>query len=114
LIDATGGISVFSSSKQFGYTVQEGDSLSVSGTISQFNGLLEIEADTIEFFSAGHPLKSPSVVTILDESAESDLIRLEQVELVTPSQWKTTGGSFNVDITDGIDVYTMRISENVN
>ncbi|MBF97705.1 MAG: hypothetical protein CMI36_01835 [Owenweeksia sp.] len=114
LIDQTGGISVFSGSKKFGYTVKEGDSISVSGTILQFNGLLEIEPDTLEFWSSGHNLKSPVLVTALDESTESNLVEIENVTLVTPSQWKTSGGSFNVDITDGTNTYVMRIDENVD
>ncbi len=114
LIDPTGGIAVFSSSKQFGYTVQEGDSISVSGTILQFNGLLEIEPDTVELWSTGHSLKTPIIVTALDESTESDVVEIENVTLVTPSQWQTSGGSFNVDITDGINIYVMRIDEDVD
>ncbi|HNW00421.1 MAG TPA: hypothetical protein PKL06_13685, partial [Chitinophagales bacterium] len=47
LIDATGGISVFSFDQTFGYTVTEGDEVTVQGVISQFNGLNEIEPDTL-------------------------------------------------------------------
>ena len=113
LIDATGGISVFSFADAFGYTVTEGDNITVNGTIDQFNGLTEIIPDTILFNSSGNPLKIPTDFTVLDESTESDLVRtLNYVYLTNEAQWLGDGTSFNVDITDGGSTYTMRIDNN--
>ncbi len=114
LIDQTGGIAVFSSSKQFGYTVTEGDSISVSGRILQFNGLLEIEPDTIRLWSGGNTLNIPTVVTQLGEATESQLIQLDSVTIVNPAQWQTSGGSFNVNVSDGTNTYVMRIDEDTD
>ena len=112
--DATGGINVFSFSNVSNYMVMEGDSVKIGGTIGQFRGLTQISPDSIIVVATGRTLKMPTVVTALNESTESDLIKIEDVQLVTPSQWQVTGGSFNVDITDGTNTYTLRVDENTS
>ncbi|MEZ5014673.1 MAG: T9SS type A sorting domain-containing protein [Chitinophagales bacterium] len=115
LIDPTDGISVFSFTDTFGYTVAEGDKVKVTGTITQFNGLTEIEPDTIEFVSAANPLKTPTATTALGEPAESDLIEFDFTgsHVHDPSQWLGDGSSFNVDIMDGVgNITQIRIDDN--
>jgi plastocyanin len=113
LIDADGdGIGVFSNSDDFGYTVTEGDEVVVRGTVGQFNGLTQLEVDTIEMISAGNTLLEPTVVDSLGEYTESQLITLETMQLVDPAQWLESG-SFNVLITNGIDTFEMRIDEDL-
>ena len=110
LIDGTGGIMVFSND-DFGYTVTEGDHVILRGKIEEFFCLTQIRPDTLWLVGQNNPLANPTIVTTpLDESHESELIRINDVELVTPSQW-TGSGSFNVDITDGTNVYAMRIDD---
>src|SRR4029079_16287581 len=90
LIDNTGGINVFSFDKTFGYTVTEGDEVEVKGMITQFNGLTEIEPDTLIFISSGNPLKTPTSFIALGEDTESDLVKKTFVtgyEFDDPSQW---------------------------
>lgn len=112
LIDSTAGISVFDFSNDFGYSVQEGDKLNVIGTITQYNGLTEIEPDTVIYISSGNPLKSPAMVTDLGEATESDLVTLQPVvHFVDSTQWLGDGSAFNVDVTDGISTWAMRIDE---
>ena len=113
IIDATGGIGVFSSN-DYGYTVQEGDSVVVPGTISQFNGLTQVNPDTIVLVSSGNDLVTPTVITSLGESTESELIRFNDAYLVTPSQWPTSTGSANVDITNGTDTILVRIDSDTD
>ncbi|RMG76394.1 MAG: hypothetical protein D6714_21435 [Bacteroidetes bacterium] len=113
IIDATGGISVFSGT-DLGYTVKEGDELVIQGKIGQFNGLTQILPDNIIFASANNPLATPMVVTALDESTESELIRIDNLTLVDPAQWTNTGSGFNVDVTDGVNTYQMRIDNDVD
>lgn len=108
IIDATDGINVFSFDDVSGYTVNEGDEIEVIGEIDQFNGLTEIIPETITLIGTG-TLKTPTDVTALDESTESDLVRITNVSLVDPAQWTNSGSGFNVDITDGTNTYTMRI-----
>ncbi len=114
LIDNTGGINVFSFSKTFGYTVAEGDKVKVQGAIAQFNGLTEIEPDTLLFISSGNALKSATYVTDINESTESDLVNLfvGLFNFVDPSQWLGDGTSFNVQMSDGTTTFTIRIDDN--
>lgn len=111
--DATGGIVVFSTSANY-YTVTEGDQIIVRGTIGQFNGLNQINPDTILFVSAGNTLEDPELVTELNESTEAKLVRINQVWLVSPAQWTNSGAGFNIDLTDGTNAYSMRIDNDCN
>lgn len=111
--DATDGIQVFSAGNNFGYTVTEGDSVVVSGTLEFFSGMTQLGSlDTIYKVGTG-TLLSPVVTPDLDESTESELVRLNGVHLVTPSQWDTTAhaSGFSCDITDGVGTWTLRIDE---
>ena len=111
LIDATDGINVFGfNDVPSGYTVTEGDEIRVVGAIGFFNGLTEMIVDSIEFISAGNTLKTPTIVTSLGENTESDLIKIEAVTLVDPTQWAMTG-SFNVDVRNATDTITIRIDD---
>lgn len=114
IIDATGGIGVFSGLEFFGYDVKEGDLLTVRGTIDQFRGLTQINLDTLWKLSSDNPLKSPSLVSKLDESTESELVELKNLTLVNPSEWKGDGSSFNVTLTDGLNQFVMRIDDNTD
>ncbi|MDV7398529.1 hypothetical protein RZS08_44400, partial [Arthrospira platensis SPKY1] len=104
------GIVVFNNAMDFGYTVQEGDEVRVQGVIDQFNGLQQIIAEDVELLSTDNPLLDPEVVTQLGEETESRLVKIENVSLVDPAQWTSTGTGFNVDVTDGINTYVVRIS----
>lgn len=110
LVDPTDGITVFKASGDLGYTATEGDSIAVYGKLSPFNGLNEIAADSIKVISSGHALKPARVITQLDESAESNLVKLKGVHLVDPSQWTGSGSGFNVKVTTGgADTIEVRI-----
>lgn len=114
LIDATGGIGVYSSNDFGGYVVTEGDELTLKGTISQFNGLTQINPDSLEIISTGNALVVPPVVTALDESTESELVTITNLTLVDPASWDVSGGSFNADFTDGTNTYAIRIDSDVD
>ena len=115
LIDSTDGINVFSPLSDFGYAeVVPGDSLRVRGTIAQFAGLTQIIADTVLYEGSGFLTEQPPLVQELNESTESHVIRLKCVELVDPEQWTNSAPSFEVDITTGNAVYTMRIDANTD
>ncbi|MFN8288186.1 MAG: T9SS type A sorting domain-containing protein [Chitinophagales bacterium] len=110
--DATDGIAVFSSQSNFGYVVTEGDSVTVVGEVSFFNGLTEVGLlDTVYKVGVG-AVPAPTVVQDLDETTEAEIVRLNNVHLVTPSQWSNTGASgFTVDITDGQNTWAVKIDE---
>lgn len=108
LIDATGGINVFSPADVDSYTVNQGDLLQIKGQIIQFNGLTEIIPHQIAV-NGTQALNTPTIVTVLDESTESELVKIETMKLADPTQWTNAGSGFNVDITDGILTFVMRI-----
>ncbi len=112
--DAGDGIGVFSGNQNFGYTVTEGDEVVVQGEIDQFNGLLQIGADTVLFESAGNALATPDVVTALGEATESQLVTIENVTLVDPAAWGDGFSGFNVEVTDGANTITVRIDNDVD
>jgi hypothetical protein len=120
LIDDSGnGIAVSSLGGQFGYpTVTEKDKIKVWGKINQFNGLVEIAPDTIFKISANNPLLNPVVVTTLDESTESKLVKINNLHFVLSSEWTTGVGAsgFNVRaISDAhpTDTILIRIDHDI-
>lgn len=96
IADAAGnGIMVFNGVKTFGYTVTEKDRVTVRGRIAQFNGLTQINIDTLIKESSNNVLVAPTGATKLEESTESRLIKIDNLSLVDPSAWTTgvgTGG----------------------
>lgn len=112
--DNFGGINVFNFADVSGYQVNLGDSIAVWGRVDFYNGLTELFADSIMLMKSGVDFGLPMTVTTLDESTESEFIRMNNMTLATPSQWSTSGGSFNVDITDGTNTFTMRIDSDVD
>jgi hypothetical protein len=109
LIDETDGIAVFASLEDFGYTVVEGDEVVVGGLISQFMGLTQIYPDYINLNSTGNELETPLLITELEEDNESHMVRINCVQIVDPLFWTNQGGGFTVQITDGLEIYDMRI-----
>lgn len=108
------GIGVYSKNEKFGYTVKEGDYISIKGVISQYNGLLQIIPDTIITISKDHTVYSYQSVTELNEETESQLVKIKNLTLKTPSEWKGDGSSFNVIVTDGTNEYVLRIDNDID
>ncbi len=115
IIDANNdGIGVFNLTGNLGYTVAEGDLVTVQGVIAQFNGLTQIEPVSVMMISQNNPLWNPSIVTALDETTESQMVRFNNMTIVDPTDWTNSGTGFNVDITDGTNTVTMRIDNDVD
>src|SRR6056300_144215 len=112
--DGTDGINIYNFADQSGYTTpMMGDSLFLHGEVDQFNGLTELIVDSIYLANSGNTLPAPAVVTVLDESTESELIQLVGFTLADATQWPASG-SANVDITNGTDTLTMRIDSDTD
>ena len=62
LIDPTHGINVFSAINNYGYEVQEGDSVRVRGVVGQFAGLATLYADTVIYEGSGFDTQEPILV----------------------------------------------------
>ena len=107
------GIGVFNGTTDLGYTVTEGDAITIKGTINQFNGLTQIVPDELILNSSGNALVSPKSVSSLNEEDESSLVALQGAyTYVDPAQWKGDGSSFNVSITNGAQTILVRIDDN--
>ena len=111
------GIGVFRASGNIGYNVTEGDSIRVAGTVGHFNGLSQINVDSITFLTAGNTLPAIQVVTAMGENTESRLIRINNVTVIDPTQWPiagTTGSGRTVRVTNGVDSFDLRIPSGVD
>lgn len=108
------GITIFSFSSDYGYgDFKMGDEIELLGTLGKFNGLAEFTSvDTIIVKSRGN-MVMPELVTSLGEREESKLIRIDSLWLVDSSDWRLSG-SFNVDVTNGIDTFAMRIDSDTD
>lgn len=112
--DGSVGFGVFGAgNKNLGYTVNEGDVVRIIGTIGHFNGLAQINADSIVVISTNAALPTPVVITAMDETTESQLIRMNDVTVVNPTQWTNAGSGFTVDVTDGVNTIQLRIDADV-
>lgn len=111
------GIGIFRATGNIGYNVNEGDSIRVVGTVAQFNGLSQINVDTIVIVGTNITLPAPQVVTAMTEATESRLIRINNLTMVNPTQWPTpgaTGSGATVRVTNGVDSFDVRIDNDVN
>jgi hypothetical protein len=109
IIDQSGanpeGISIFNFVDVSNYVVNEGDSIMVRGFVDQFNGLTQIRVDSIMIISTGSALPAHTLVTALDETTESQLIRMENLTVTNVPG----GSSKNIDVFDGTNTFTMRV-----
>lgn len=96
-----------------GYEPRVGDSIAVYGELGAFNGLTQfVSADSVLLMDSGL-MVMPEVVTSLDETTESKLIKMEGLSWVDPSQWRSSG-SFNIDVTNGVDTFAMRVDSDTD
>lgn len=88
--DKTGGISVFASTRNFGYSPKAGDSLMIQGTVRQFQGTVQMDfLDTIILIAGNRKLPAAVIVNDIVEADESKLVQVRRVKLVDPSEWPT-------------------------
>lgn len=108
LIDETGGIGMFNNPVTFGYTVKEGDSIHMIGSINQFRGLSQIEfLDTLVYISSGSALKEPILINQMKEVNESDLVKIIGFTIIAPdANWVSNK---NYKATNGTDTLEIRI-----
>lgn len=90
----TAGVTVFSQTATYGYTVAEGDEIVVRGTVNQFNGLTQLAPDTLFKTASNQTLATPAVVNQVSEATESRLVRINNLVLVDPLAWTGMGSGF--------------------
>ena len=114
LIDPTHGINVFSAINNFGYEVQEGDSVRVRGVVDQFAGLATLYADTLIYEGSGFATQEPIQVQEMGEETESRVVKLKCVKLIDPEQWTNQWPFFDVMVDYGIGDVQIRIDGNTD
>ncbi len=114
LIDATGAITLRGNTLPA--TLAEGDLITVTGGFNgtginygSFNGLLQMNNIVSVITSTStNPRKSPQLVSVLDESTESNFIKV--IADVDPLSWTGAASSYTCIITVGGIPYQMRIN----
>jgi endonuclease I len=114
IYDGTAGIVVRSfDAGNESSNLTQGDSITVSGGLSEFNNLLQIEESpiVITILKQGVPLPDPQVVTIADvgENLEAELIKIENVSFKETGNFAGGGSAGNFTITDGTNDLVFRI-----
>ena len=115
LIDPTGGVGMFRSGATAPPAItivpEEGDSVAVYGKLGEFNGLTQVNMDSIKLISKGNALKTPRVVTTLDESTESDLVIFKNAEII--DTLANSGSGTTLRISNGTNEMDLRIDADV-
>ncbi len=114
ITDGTGWLNVFNFADVNAYQSNIGDSVRFVGTLTQFNGLLEIVPDSLVLLATNAAVPAPSVEMHLDESTESKYIRLNGVSVIDTTTWPALGASANVAILSGMDTLTLRIDNDTD
>ena len=116
LQDETAGIVLFASG--FNAGLNQGDIVAITGTVSTYNGKLEIvpsDVSDITVISSGNALPAVQDVSISDiltspESYESELLKISNVS-ISGGTWPSSGADANMTISDGTGSFTMRIDK---
>ncbi|MBN1448797.1 MAG: lamin tail domain-containing protein, partial [Bacteroidetes bacterium] len=117
--DHTGGIAVYDFT--FTQAVNIGDEVTVTGTITHFNGLTELENVTIDAQPSTGNTVTPEVVTLADllgdgqggdEKYEAELVRINSVTVNT-NAWGVSGSGVNYTLSDGTRELDVRIDNDV-
>lgn len=109
--DGSAGIAAYGSTLS---SVQRYDSITVTGQISEFSGLLEISPITsfVNHGQAINPLSPVSIaITTASESLESELIQVDNVTFV---QTGTFSGNTTYQVTDGTNQFDVRVNTSTN
>jgi endonuclease I len=108
--DATGGLAVYGT----GLTnVLRGDSVHITGTLTDYNGLLEVTPATIvaEQGVVTNPTPYNLVIPQLGEAYESQLVRITNVTFAATGNFAV---NTNYNFTDGTNTGVIRITGSTN
>jgi len=120
--DAAGG--EWSGVVLYGYdgvldNLERGDSIVVSGYVNEFNGLTEVNVNSVDFDEAGHSIPTPqqlSTSNIALEKWEGVFVKVSDVTVTNPDlghgEWSIDDGSGDARIDDmGIHGYTVSLGD---
>ncbi len=111
LQDITAGIAAYEKNENSLASIKRGDSISVTGTLKEYNNLLELDPiQSIVTHSSNHSLPAPKILTIsqMGEDYEGQLVQINLVEFKNESG--TFAGNTNYSFTDGSTTGELRIS----
>ena len=123
--DATGGITIFDSQTNinaFFAGLSEGDSISIDGPTTGFNGLFELGLGVSNIVPLGSPgVPIPVDITPLDlvslsptaEGLESELVNLSSVQFTGLSPGQTFTGTTSYTVTDGVNSGEVRLTSDI-
>jgi phosphatidylserine/phosphatidylglycerophosphate/cardiolipin synthase-like enzyme len=118
--DRTGGVAIYDAN--FVSKVAIGDSVKISGTVTQYSGLTELKNVTILLRIAKSPSLEPWLVTCRDvanegangvEKLEGRLVRINDVAVNT-SKWTVSGAGSNYILTDATGSCEIRIDKDTD
>lgn len=118
--DATGGMAIYDFN--FSGAVNIGDEVTVTGKVTQFNGLTELANVTIDQLAPNVGAIDPVETTIEDlladgqngiEKYESTLILLRNISVNTAT-WTVTGSGTNYKISNGSKELDIRVDNDVD
>ena len=112
--DATGAIPAYGSTLS---SVQRGDTITATGALFDFSGLLEI-SPTSSFTNHGNAVVNPTPLVIpissASEALEAQLVRIDNVTFVTTGTYGAAGSNTTVQVTDGTNTFDVRINSTTN
>lgn len=112
--DATGSIWAFAQTNAVGYTVTEGDQVTMQGAVIQGNGTTQFRIDSLTVTATAQPLMAVTTVTAFDETVEADLLKVDMVKFINPAAWTPTPGGFSMQATNNVDTFEIRIDNDVD
>lgn len=118
LQDATGAVQVFETTL---LGLSRGDRLEVVGALEQFGGMTELSlADDVgntghTVLSSGTP-PAPTLVTVaqVDESLEGQLVRIDDVTVISGIVWESGNSSLTISDDGGVSTLELRIDEDTD
>lgn len=115
IYDNTAAITVTTTNTAYNPAISNiGDSILVRGIVAQRNGLTIFNADSSAVLSKGNSIKSPTVLNVMEEGYESDLVEVQDVMMADSTQWDTTAAAnklgFTIKVYHNIDTFYVRIS----
>lgn len=108
--DNTAGLSAFNPGTLLD-NVRQGDSIEITGELSQFNQLLQISpVNAVTVLSSNNPLPAPISVTLSNGWVQQYECMLVEVNGVTINGSGNFSGNTNYNITDGSNTREIRIN----
>jgi Secretion system C-terminal sorting domain len=119
IYDWTAGTDIFLSGTVLTWAL--GDSVEVTGTVAQFNGMTEIiplDATSWDSISSGNPVPDPEVITLAVYKANPEMYEGTLVGFIgltkVSGNWPASGSSANLSLTDGVDTVVFRIDSDTD